>query len=65
MGTTAQTEADVKSSLAAAAQGKLKATINTILPLSEARRAHELMSRRDTLGKILLCPTGDTSAAKP
>jgi len=40
-----------------AAEGKLKALINRVLPLSEAAQAHEFAERREGIGKILLDPT--------
>ncbi len=40
-----------------AAEGRLKALINRVLPLSEAVRAHELAEARDGIGKILLDTT--------
>jgi NADPH2:quinone reductase len=56
MGSTAQTTDDVKDSLDAASQGKLKGMINCIMPLSEAAAAHRLVAARDVLGKIILSP---------
>ncbi len=37
-------------------QKKLKPVIDRVMPLSEAREAHELMMRRELFGKILLKP---------
>lgn len=42
--------------LAAVMQGKLTVRIHGILPLAEARRAHELLESRQTSGKLLLRP---------
>lgn len=38
------------------AEGKVKPPVHARLPLSEARRAHEMLDRREALGKILLKP---------
>jgi NADPH:quinone reductase-like Zn-dependent oxidoreductase len=56
MGATGGLADDVKLSLEAAAQGKFKALIDQILPLSEAARAHEIVETRSGLGKVLLDP---------
>jgi len=40
-----------------AAEGRLKALIDQVLPLSEAVHAHRLAEARDGIGKILLDPT--------
>ena len=42
--------------LNAVMQGKLTVHIHRILPLAEARRAHELLESRQTTGKLLLRP---------
>jgi NADPH:quinone reductase-like Zn-dependent oxidoreductase len=36
--------------------GKIRAVVDQILPLAEARRAHELMDRRTNFGKFVLVP---------
>lgn len=51
------TLADVDSSLEAAAKGRLKALIDTVLPLADAAEAHRRVAGRGGLGKILLDPT--------
>jgi NADPH:quinone reductase-like Zn-dependent oxidoreductase len=56
MGATGGSAEDVKLSLEAAAEGKFKALIDRILPLSEAARAHEIVEVRSGLGKVLLDP---------
>ena len=38
------------------ARGSLKPVTHTVLPLSEARKAHELMESAAHMGKILLTP---------
>jgi len=35
--------------------GKLKPVVGTVLPLSDARRAHELSETGHTHGKIVMC----------
>jgi NADPH:quinone reductase len=49
--------ADVPKCLAAAAQGKVKAQIDRVLPLSRAAEAHRLIESGDVTGKIVLDPT--------
>ena len=43
--------------LALAAQGRLNALLDQVLPLSQAAHAHELVAARDGIGKVLLDPT--------
>ena len=40
-----------------AGEGKVKATVDRVMPLREAAAAHELVAGRETLGKVLLDPT--------
>jgi NADPH:quinone reductase-like Zn-dependent oxidoreductase len=56
MGATGGSAEDVKVSLEAAAQGRFKALIDQMLPLSDAALAHEIVDARDGLGKVLLDP---------
>ncbi len=49
--------ADVPKCFAAAAEGKIKAQIERILPLSRAAEAHRLIELGESLGKIVLDPT--------
>lgn len=44
------------------AAGSLRPPKPTLLPLSEARRAHELLDAGQTLGKLVLLPRGTTVA---
>lgn len=39
------------------AQGKIRAVVDRVFPLSEARQAHELMENRGQFGKIILKPS--------
>ncbi len=48
---------DVPKCLAAAAEGKVSAQIERILPLSRAAEAHRLVESGESLGKIVLDPT--------
>jgi NADPH:quinone reductase len=57
IGATGQSPADLALSLQAAAQGRFKAIIARILPLSQAPLAHELVESRAILGKAVLDPT--------
>jgi NADPH:quinone reductase len=57
IGATGEGATDVRLSLEAAAQGKFKALVDQVMPLSEAVRAHELVAGRGGLGKVILEPT--------
>jgi NADPH:quinone reductase-like Zn-dependent oxidoreductase len=48
---------DVPKCFAAAAQGKVEAQIERVLPLSRAAEAHRLVETGESLGKIVLDPT--------
>jgi NADPH2:quinone reductase len=48
---------DVPKCFAAAAEGKIQAQIERILPLSRAVEAHRLIESQESLGKIVLDPT--------
>jgi len=37
-------------------QGKIRGVVDRVLPLSEARRAHELIENRAQFGKVVLKP---------
>ena len=57
IGATGETPDDVTMSLKAAAEGKFKALIDKVMPLSQAVQAHEWVESRGGLGKIILDPT--------
>ncbi len=57
MGRTGETETGAAEALQMAAEGKYKALIDTILPLSEAVKAHEMVESRAGIGKVVLEPT--------
>jgi NADPH:quinone reductase-like Zn-dependent oxidoreductase len=48
---------DLENSLRRAQSGDFRALIDTVLPLADAPRAHELAERRDGVGKIVIDPT--------
>ena len=53
--------ADRAKCFAAAAQGKIKAHFERLLPLSQAAEAHRLMESGEFRGKIVLDPTRDSA----
>jgi NADPH:quinone reductase len=57
MGRTGETAEGARLSLQMAAEGKFKALIDRVMPLSQAVQAHELVEQRSLLGKIILDPT--------
>jgi NADPH:quinone reductase-like Zn-dependent oxidoreductase len=57
IGGTGQTREDFDASLKAAAEGRLKAPVDRIMPLKDAVAAHEALAKGGTLGKIILDPT--------
>jgi len=57
MGRTGETETGAAESLKMASEGKYKALIDCILPLSEAPRGHEIVEARSSIGKVVLDPT--------
>ena len=56
-GATGNTDANVEDTLLLAAEGKLRAKIEKIYPLSEAAEAHRHIEAGVPLGKIVLDPT--------
>jgi len=57
IGATGESKDDVRLSLQAAAEGRFKALIDCVLPLSQAARAHEIVESRAGIGKVILDPT--------
>jgi len=57
IGSTSNTDEDVRNTIEAAATGKLKAKVEKIFPLSQAPEAHRLMETTIPTGKIVLDPT--------
>jgi len=56
MGRTGEHPDAAARSLKMAAEGHFKALIDTVLPLSEAAKAHEIVENRGGLGKVILEP---------
>jgi NADPH:quinone reductase-like Zn-dependent oxidoreductase len=56
IGSTMGTHEDFKDVLAMLWAGKLKPVIDRVIPLSEGRKAHEIMQQGGQLGKIVLIP---------
>jgi NADPH:quinone reductase-like Zn-dependent oxidoreductase len=56
MGVTGEKPEDFDIALQAAAEGRFKALVECVLPLSKAVRAHELVADRQVLGKVVLDP---------
>ncbi len=48
--------AAMQSAIDGMAEGRLRAPAATVFPLADARRAHELLDRGETLGKLVLDP---------
>lgn len=48
---------DVEHALEAAAERKIRAIINRVMPLHDASAAHRILEQNQTLGKIILDPT--------
>ena len=57
IGAVGENKDDVRLSLQAAAEGRFKALIDCVLPLSQAARAHEIVEDRSGIGKVILDPT--------
>jgi NADPH:quinone reductase-like Zn-dependent oxidoreductase len=59
MGRTGHRDSDILKCFAAAAEGKIEAQIEKVLPLSRAAEAHRLIESGAVAGKIVLDPTLD------
>ena len=55
-GNPIDTPDNFRLALQVAAEGKLKVLIDKVLPLQEARRAHEIVEERSGVGKVVLTP---------
>ena len=55
-GNPIDTPDNFRLALKVAAEGKLKVLIDRVLPLEEARRAHEIVEERSGIGKVVLTP---------
>jgi NADPH:quinone reductase len=56
IGNPIDTADNFKLALELAAAGKLKVLIDQVLPLKDARRAHEIVEQRSGIGKVVLTP---------
>ena len=57
IGAVGENKNDVALSLKAAAEGRFRALIDCVLPLSQAAYAHEIVESRAGIGKVILDPT--------
>jgi NADPH:quinone reductase-like Zn-dependent oxidoreductase len=55
-GNPIDTPDNFRLALKVAAEGKLKVLIDKVLPLAEARQAHEIVEQRSGIGKVVLTP---------
>jgi NADPH:quinone reductase-like Zn-dependent oxidoreductase len=56
IGNPIDTADNFKLALKLGAEGKLKVLIDQVLPLKDARRAHEIVEQRSGIGKVVLTP---------
>jgi NADPH:quinone reductase-like Zn-dependent oxidoreductase len=56
LGSFMGSKAELLEAMKFVSQGKIRAVVDRVLPLSEARQAHELMENRGQFGKIVLDP---------
>ena len=56
VGNPIDTADNFKLALKLAAEGKLKVLIDKVLPLKDARQAHEIVEQRSGIGKVVLTP---------
>ncbi len=56
MGSTMGTPTEFREVMRLVFSGRLKPVIHEVLPLDEARRAHELLEKGDVFGKLVLAP---------
>ncbi|HYJ80852.1 MAG TPA: zinc-binding dehydrogenase [Longimicrobiaceae bacterium] len=56
IGTTMASRAEFEAMLAAACDGRLRPVVHRVMPLAEARAAHELLEAGGQFGKIVLVP---------
>jgi NADPH:quinone reductase-like Zn-dependent oxidoreductase len=57
LGSMMGSKADLLAAMKFIESGKIRAVVDQALPLSEARKAHELMEERVQFGKLVLLPT--------
>lgn len=56
LGTTMGTPAEFRAAMELVFEGKVKPQIHEVLPLEEARQAHERLERGEVFGKLVLVP---------
>jgi len=56
MGSTMGTPAEFREVMAKVFQGDLEPVIHAVLPLDEARRAHQMLESGEVFGKLVLVP---------
>jgi len=57
LGSMMGSKADLLAAMKFIESGRIRAVVDQILPLGEARKAHELMEERAQFGKLVLLPT--------
>ena len=56
LGSFMGSKAELLEAMKFVAAGKIRAVVDRVLPLSEARQAHELIENRSNFGKVVLTP---------
>ena len=56
LGSTMGSPRDYRNAMKLVFQGKVKPVIHSVLPLAEARRAHEMLEAGEVFGKVVLTP---------
>ncbi len=56
LGSFMGSKAELLEAMKFVATGKIRAVVDRVLPLSEARQAHELIENRGQFGKVILKP---------
>ncbi|MCE9583998.1 MAG: zinc-binding dehydrogenase [Planctomycetes bacterium] len=56
LGSTMGSRGEVHRIVKLVGQGKLKPVVDRVMPMSDVRKAHEMMERREQFGKIVLVP---------
>jgi NADPH:quinone reductase-like Zn-dependent oxidoreductase len=61
-GSRSATKEDVNDVMEMVVQGKLKPVIATILPLSKAQEAQDLLEKQQVVGRVVLVPSSNNTA---
>ncbi len=56
LGSTMGTPEDYRSAMDLVFQGRVRPVVHSVLPLEEARRAHEMLEAGEVFGKVVLAP---------